>query len=58
MLQLYNLLKFAFAENDILIEECRKDKQKLVQNIENERKLASAELEETKWQIEDLKSRC
>ena len=58
MLQSYNLLKFAFAENDILIEECRKDKQKLVQNIENERKLASAELEETKWQIEDLKSRC
>ena len=58
MLQSYNLLKFAFAEKDILIEECRKDKQKLVQNIENERKLASAELEETKWQIEDLKSRC
>ena len=58
LLQLYNLLEFAFAEKDILIEECRKDKQKLVQNIENERKLASAELEETKWQIEDLKSRC
>ena len=48
MLQLYNLLKFAFAEKDVLIEECRKDKQKLVQNIENERKLASEELEEAK----------
>ena len=41
-------IKFAFAEKDVLIEECRKDMQKLVQNIENERKLASEELEEAK----------
>ena len=56
--KLYNLLKFAFAENDILIEEHRKDKQKLAQNTENERKLASVELEDAKRQIEDLEGSC
>ena len=56
--KLYNLLKFAFAENDILIEEHRKDKQKLAQNTENERKLASVELEDAKRRIEDLEGSC
>ena len=58
MLQLYNLLEFAFAEKDILIEEHRKDKQKLAQNTENERKLASVELEDAKRRIEELDSSC
>lgn len=40
LLQLYNLLEFAFAKKDILITE--KDNQKLAQNTVNERKLASA----------------
>ena len=56
--KLYNLLKFDFAENDILIEEHRKDKQKLAQNTENERKLASVELEDAKRRIEDLEGSC
>ena len=40
MLQLYNWLEFAFAENDILQEECSKDKQMLSINIEIQKKLA------------------
>ena len=56
--KLYNLLKFDFAENDILIEEHRKDKQKLAQNTKNERKLASVELEDAKRRIEDLEGSC
>ena len=58
MLQLYNWLEFAFAEKDILQEECSKDKQMLPINIEIQKKLASDDLEVAKQQIQELESCC